>query len=97
MRAISFAPFANLILSSCETDLRGTGDLRPTETGFEATLRANNFQKPDDPDAEAFRREVLARRVADNAICSSGYRITDRTPIFIAGALYDIRYTALCL
>ena len=85
--------------SGCvDNSIREFGDLRPTESGFEATFGVNARTTPvNGRNAEAKRLETLQDWTEDAGLCPNGYQIADRTVVQRLGYEYWIYYVGRCL
>ena len=86
-------------LSACvQNPTREFGALKPTDTGFEATLGVNDNLTPvNGRNSEMGRLEALQEWTTDAGICPNGYEIVDRTVSQRLGYEYWIKYTGKCL
>ena len=87
------------ILSACVQDpIREFSELKPTVSGFEATLGVNDNRSPvNNVEAEARRLKSLQEWTTDEGICPNGYEIYERTVIRRLGYEYWILYRGKCL
>jgi hypothetical protein len=88
----------SMLLAGCQT----YAEMRPLPDGrFEFQTFAADFEKrPDDPEAEAARRQAIARKLELNGFCQRGHEVLERRQYVhgrgVLGNAYDLYYTVAC-
>lgn len=95
--------FGVVALAGCQGDLSRTGTFEPSQNPGQYTWRtfADSFFPENSPEAEAARRQELAKVVAMNNACPNGYDVTSRQSTLkstsaIGAKIHDVFYGVRC-
>ncbi len=86
-------------LAACEFDrIAGTEfEINPGREEFKFTAQSNNFAPHNTEAGEALRMRHLNRWLQENGLCQNGFVITNRSDVFVGGALHNITYLGTCV